>query len=64
MKRTETRGVKLLFVKTSRDVGMVPSGGKSIGTRRGMPWHFHNPGQHSPASRHIAFDRKRITPLA
>ena len=34
MKRTETRGVKLLFVKTSRDVGMVPwSGNCQVGVK-------------------------------
>ena len=41
MKRTESRGVKIIFVKTSRDVGIVSRSsnyqrGKSIGTRRGM----------------------------
>ena len=43
MKRTESRGVKIIFVKTSRDVGIVSRSSncqvedKSIGTRRGMP---------------------------
>ena len=30
-----------------------PTGGKSIGTRRGIPWHSNNPGQYTSASRHV-----------
>ena len=64
IKRTETRGVKVVSTKTSRDVVMVPpikylhektTGGKSIGARRGVPRHSNNPGQHSSASRHIGY---------
>ena len=64
IKRTETSGVKMVSTKTSRDVGVVPlssscmekpTGGKSIGTRRGIPWHSNNPGQHLSASRHSGY---------
>ena len=30
-----------------------------MGTRRGMPWHSNNPGQHSPASRHVGYKTKQ-----
>ena len=32
-----------------------PTGGKSIGTRRVIPWHFNNPGQHSSASMQVGY---------
>ena len=32
-----------------------PTGRKSVGTRRGMPCHSNNPGQHLPASRHVGY---------
>ena len=55
-------GVKMVSTKTSRDVGMVPSSwmekptsGKSIGTRKGIPWDSNNRGQDLSASRHIGY---------
>ena len=29
--------------------------GKRVGTRRGIPLHSNNPGQHSPAWRHVGY---------
>ena len=56
-----TIGVKMVSTKTSRDVGMVPlssscmekpTGGKSVGTGRGIPWHSLVPSIHTQVNIH------------